>query len=167
MRFGCCAVRELQRLSIWPGWDGHSEFVAAVRPNCPIDNKDAMTVCGDVEILTEIEINFQMRTLVETLKVHRTRDRPTDTFRHHKPMAFGLPKQDGILLTNGEAFLDIIGYHTNVRYLSTLHIHKLARGTNCGILTPIVGYHFERPHDASLGTGIASSYRRAHPPCGF
>ncbi len=60
-------------------------------------------------------------------------DTPVYIFMHHPPMHLGLPMQDTENLENGEAFLDLVSGHSNVRYLFIGHVHRPITGTVRGI----------------------------------
>ena len=52
---------------------------------------------------------------------------------HHPPMALELPLMDTINLENGDAFLELISGHPNVKYLFFGHVHRAITGTVKGI----------------------------------
>lgn len=58
---------------------------------------------------------------------------PVYLFMHHPPMALGLPMQDTENLEDGEAFLDLVTRHSNVKYLFIGHVHRPITGTVRGI----------------------------------
>ncbi|MCP5081424.1 MAG: phosphodiesterase [Alphaproteobacteria bacterium] len=60
-------------------------------------------------------------------------DTPIYIFMHHPPMRLGLPMQDTENLEDGNAFLDLVSAHANVRYLFIGHVHRPITGTVRGI----------------------------------
>lgn len=66
-------------------------------------------------------------------KLEAARDTPVFIFMHHPPMPLGLPMQDTDRLENGDAFLDLIAHHSNVKHLFIGHIHRPITGTIQGI----------------------------------
>ncbi|KIC49961.1 metallophosphoesterase [Tateyamaria sp. ANG-S1] len=54
-------------------------------------------------------------------------------FMHHPAFALGLPKQDEIMLEEGDAFLNLICGHPNVKHLFMGHVHRPTCGTMRGI----------------------------------
>ncbi len=60
-------------------------------------------------------------------------DTPAYIFMHHPPMKLGLPMQDTENLLDGEAFLDLVARHANVKYLFIGHVHRPITGTVRGI----------------------------------
>ncbi len=53
---------------------------------------------------------------------------PALIFMHHPPMALGLPMQDSDRLAEGEALLDLLAEHPNVRQLCIGHVHRPITG---------------------------------------
>lgn len=66
-------------------------------------------------------------------------DTPTYLFMHHPPMALGLPKQDEIMLADGDSFLDLITAHGDVRHLFMGHVHRPTCGLVRGIPFATIG----------------------------
>ncbi len=58
---------------------------------------------------------------------------PVLLFMHHPPMDLGLPMQDPDRLQDGEALLDLLVRHANVRHLCIGHVHRPITGTVRGI----------------------------------
>ncbi|GAA6178963.1 phosphodiesterase [Shimia sp. NS0008-38b] len=66
-------------------------------------------------------------------------DKPVHVFMHHPPMALGLPKQDEIMLENGDAFLDVVARYNNVAHLYMGHVHRQTNGSLRGIPFATIG----------------------------
>lgn len=60
-------------------------------------------------------------------------DLPAIVFMHHPPMDLGLPMQDADRLRDGEALLDLLAAHKNVRQLCIGHVHRSITGTVRGM----------------------------------
>lgn len=58
---------------------------------------------------------------------------PTYLFLHHPPKPLGLPMQDADCMENGDAFLDLVNWHRNVKHLFIGHVHRPVTGTLHGI----------------------------------
>lgn len=58
---------------------------------------------------------------------------PSYLFMHHPPMPLGLPMQDQDRMENGDAFLDALSDHANVKHLFIGHVHRPITGTVRGI----------------------------------
>lgn len=69
----------------------------------------------------------------------RSHGKPAYIFMHHPPFALGLPRQDEIRLDDGDAFLDLICRHRNVRHLFMGHVHRPVCGTIRGIPFATIG----------------------------
>jgi 3',5'-cyclic AMP phosphodiesterase CpdA len=66
-------------------------------------------------------------------ELDRLGDTPAYIFMHHPPMALGLPMQDLENLNHGDALLDILETHKNVKHLFIGHVHRPVVGTIRGI----------------------------------
>lgn len=60
-------------------------------------------------------------------------DTPAYIFMHHPPMRLGLPMQDTENLEDGDAFLELVSRHSNVKHLFIGHVHRPITGTVMGI----------------------------------
>ncbi|WP_331459953.1 phosphodiesterase [Cochlodiniinecator piscidefendens] len=61
------------------------------------------------------------------------KDSPAYLFLHHPPMALRLPMLDPDNMENGDAFLDLLSKHQNVKHLFLGHVHRPICGTVRGI----------------------------------
>ena len=74
-----------------------------------------------------------IRTNWLDLELTQHPDTPTYLFMHHPPAPIGLPMQDTDRMENGDAFLNRIAPHTNVKHLFIGHVHRPITGTMQGI----------------------------------
>lgn len=72
-------------------------------------------------------------------RLRNSGDKPVYIFMHHPPFSLGLPRQDEIMLENGDRFLDLIGRHSNVKHLFMGHVHRPTCGTIRGIPFATIG----------------------------
>ncbi len=72
-------------------------------------------------------------------RLSRDPKQPAYIFMHHPPMALGLPPQDKIMLEDGDAFLDLISQHNNVKHLFMGHVHRPTCGSIRGIPFATIG----------------------------
>lgn len=63
------------------------------------------------------------------LRLAQNPETPTYLFMHHPPRALGLPMQDADCMENGEAFLNLIARHPQIKHLFIGHVHRSVTGT--------------------------------------
>jgi Icc protein len=73
----------------------------------------------------------QLAALDELLAAHP--DRPTLIALHHQPLAVGTPWIDGIGLMDGDALIDCLARHDQVRALLCGHVHQAFAGVAGGV----------------------------------
>ena len=66
-------------------------------------------------------------------QLRTTPEIPAYLFLHHPPARLGLPMQDADCMENGDAFLDVLAQHPNVKHLFIGHVHRPITGTLRGI----------------------------------
>lgn len=88
---------------------------------------DTLTPGADGGSFCDERMDWLARTLSDAA------DTPAIIFLHHPPMDLGLPMQDQDRLHDGEALLDLLDAHGNVRQLCIGHVHRPITGTVRGI----------------------------------
>ena len=99
-----------------------------------LETADGMVVCLDTHKVGSHAGQFcdvRRDWLDEVLSKNGGRD--AYVFMHHPPMALGLPEQDGIMLEDGDSFLEVICGHGNVKHLFMGHVHRPTCGTVRGV----------------------------------
>lgn len=105
-----------------------------------IETEDGLVVCLDTHNVGSHAGEFcQERSDWLRQVLHDAKDRPVFIIMHHPPKALGLPKQDEIMLTEADAFLDLIGEAGNVRHIFAGHVHRSTFGTARGIPIATLG----------------------------
>lgn len=105
-----------------------------------IDTQDGLLICLDTHKIGVHSGQFcaeRQDWLAQTLT--ECGDKPAYIFMHHPPMALGLPRQDEIMLEDGDAFLDLICQQGNVRHLFMGHVHRPTCGSVRGIPFATIG----------------------------
>lgn len=103
-----------------------------------LDTLKMDAVDGEGELCAE-----RMGWLSEALD--RYNDRSAFIFMHHPPMNVEMAF-DKIKLTNGEAFLDLVSRHGNVRHLFMGHVHRPITGNARGVpFTTLRATSFQAP----------------------
>ena len=109
--------------------DAMTDFIQYV-----ISTPDGLMICLDTHKIGAHAGKFcdaRQQWLNETLQ--KASDKPAYIFMHHPPFALGLPKQDEIMLEEGNAFLDLVSRHEHVKHLFMGHVHRPTCGTIRGI----------------------------------
>ena len=99
-----------------------------------LETVDGLVVCLDTHKVGSHAGQFcdaRRDWLDEVLSKNGGRD--AYIFMHHPPMALGLPKQDEIMLEDGDSFLEMMCRHTNVKHLFMGHVHRSTCGTIRGV----------------------------------
>ena len=99
-----------------------------------LDTPDGVIICLDTHKVGSDAGQFcqiRQRWLDDILS--KTHDRHVYVFMHHPPFALGLPPQDDIMLEEGDAFLDLICSHNNVKHFFMGHVHRATSGSIRGI----------------------------------
>jgi 3',5'-cyclic AMP phosphodiesterase CpdA len=117
-----------------------------------IPTREGLMICLDTHMIGSDAGQFdaaRQAWLTQTLATHA--DKPVYIFMHHPPMALDLPNQDTIMLQEGDAFLDLISAHANVKHLFMGHVHRPTCGTIRGIPFATIGalsFHAPAPRPA-------------------
>jgi len=105
-----------------------------------LDTADGTIVCLDTHKVGLHAGQFcevRLAWLDELLR--KTSDKPAYIFMHHPPLALGLPKQDEIMLEDGDLFLNLVCQHPNVKHLFMGHVHRPTCGSVRGIPFATIG----------------------------
>jgi Icc protein len=90
-----------------------------------ISTPEGLVICLDTQKPGSDAGEFcpkRARWLGETLT--NANGAPAYVFMHHPPLNLGLPMQDSEKMENGEAFLETVKAHPNVKYLFIGHVHR-------------------------------------------
>ncbi len=84
--------------------------------------------------------------------LERNRHRPTLVFVHHHPWPLGLAWLDTMMIKNGQALMDMLGAHRQVRWVVCGHVHldqAIQRGTLTLLTTPSTGVQLSKVSQAA------------------
>ena len=104
-----------------------------------IETPDGLMICLDTHKTGSHAGKLCSARLAWLEDVLQASQKPNYIFMHHPPHSLHLPRQDELCLEDGEAFLDLLSRHHNIKHLFMGHVHRPTCGSIRGIPFATIG----------------------------